>query len=445
MKKATCLITAPFFTRSGYGDLGMDIAKSILRQDKYELTIVPTRWGDCTKKNLEDEIIEEEEKEIFKHILKEPLKHQPELYFQVTIPNEFLMTPNGPQKVGKFNVGVTAGIETTVPRPEWLEGLNRMDLNLITSEHSKNVFAFANYNKKFQDGRMQELKVEKPMEVLFWGADTKVFKKTDKRLPTVDEEFSKVKEDFAFLFVGQWTGHNIESDRKNIGNLIISFLSAFKNSSKQPALVLKTSGAAISVVDRSECLRKINEIVGSYKAAHPLDILPNVYLLYGDFTREEMNAIYNHEKVKVHVSFTHGEGFGGPLLLSTLSGKPTITPKWSGHLDFLNPEYADFFQGELKQLPQAALNQWFVKEAKWFDVDYKKAEEKLKYYFYKYGEDGMLDKAESLRKENSEKFSVEAMDKKLRELIDKYVPEFAVEQPIILPPLNKIKIPKIKK
>ena len=44
------------------------------------------------------------------------------------------------------------------------------------------------------------------------------------------------------------------------------------------------------------------------------DKLPNVYLLHGDLTDEEMNQLYNHPKVKAHLTFTHGEGFGRPLL-----------------------------------------------------------------------------------------------------------------------------------
>ena len=49
---------------------------------------------------------------------------------------------------------------------------------------------------------------------------------------------------------------------------------------------------------------------------------PNIYILDGDFTNEEMNSIYNHPQVKAHVSFTHGEGFGRPLLEACISGKP---------------------------------------------------------------------------------------------------------------------------
>ena len=42
--------------------------------------------------------------------------------------------------------------------------------------------------------------------------------------------------------------------------------------------------------------------------------LPNVYLLHGDLTNAEMNALYNHNKIKAMISFTKAEGFGRPLL-----------------------------------------------------------------------------------------------------------------------------------
>ncbi|NDB56627.1 hypothetical protein EB169_12480, partial [archaeon] len=60
--------------------------------------------------------------------------------------------------------------------------------------------------------------------------------------------------------------------------------------------------------------------------------------------------------------------------------------------------------------------------------------------------------AELLRAENSEKFSLEAMDKKLWSILDKYVPQFATENSFVLPKLKptssdteqKIVLPKLK-
>ena len=68
-------------------------------------------------------------------------KNQPEIWMQITIPNEF-------QPVGKYNIGLTAGIEATLCKGEWVEGLNRMDMNWVSSEHSKITFENSQYQKQ---------------------------------------------------------------------------------------------------------------------------------------------------------------------------------------------------------------------------------------------------------------------------------------------------------
>ena len=65
---------------------------------------------------------------------------------------------------------------------------------------------------------------------------------------------------------------------------------------------MKTSSAGFSIMDRENMLNKINEIKSQIKGK-----CPNIYLVHGDFTDDEMNGLYNHPKVKAHVSFTHGE------------------------------------------------------------------------------------------------------------------------------------------
>ena len=47
--------------------------------------------------------------------------------------------------------------------------------------------------------------------------------------PKIEIEMESVKEDFAFLFVGQWTNNGLFNDRKDIGNLIKTFLTTFSN------------------------------------------------------------------------------------------------------------------------------------------------------------------------------------------------------------------------
>jgi len=434
MSKPICILQSPIWTRSGYGDWALSVGKSLLRYGKFDLKIAPTVWGACSKKNLDSEINDLEGKELLNCILKSQLPRQPEVFIQMTIPNEFA-TP------AKYNIGMTAGIESTCPRAEWLEGLNRMNVNFVTSQHAKDIFASAVYAKKLPNGTSEDLIVKSPMEILFWGANTKIYRKTDEKLASVEESFKSIPEPFVFLFVGQWTAGNIEADRKAIGYLIKTFLETFANMDNPPCLVLKTSGAQLCVMDKYECLNKINDVTSMVKQSMTGARLPNVYLLHGELDDQEMNALFNYEKVKAHVSFTHGEGFGHPLLLATLSGKPVITPQWSGHLDFLNPKLAKFFPGSLVPVPDAAINDWFIKDARWFSVDYKEAGRILKNIFQNY-DAKLLENAEKLRVENSEKFSIQAMDTAFHALLDKYIPPFAVEEPIKLPKLKRINMPR---
>jgi hypothetical protein len=434
MSKPLCVIQGPVFNRSGYGDLATDLAKSLVRYGKYDIKIAPTRWGGCPSKTTVDELDTEEDKQLASFVMSQPLQKQPDLFIQISIPNEF-------QPVGKYNIGITAGIETTAASGQFIEGLNKMNMNIVTSNHVKKVFQSAAYTKQYEDNRQELLKSEKPLEVCFWGADTNVYKKTDEKVESIENVLSSIPETFAFLFVGQWTHPTLYGDRKDIGNLIKTFCNTFKNKDEKNTrcLILKTSGVNFSKVDRDAVLSRIkliqNEVGGN---------VPNVYLFHGELKNQEMNALLNHDKVKVHVSFTHGEGFGHPLLLATLSGKPVIASNWSGHLDFLNPKYSTFFDGVVKPIDSSSVNEWLIKESSWFYVSYSLAEDKLKKYFHNY-EKSFTEKAEQLRVENVEKFSLQSMDKRLWSILDSYVPEFAVEKKIVLPKLKKIELPKLNK
>ena len=140
MSKPVCILQSSMWTRSGYGDLGLSLAKSLLRYDKFDLKLVPTKWGGCNRKYHAEDITDPIEKELFTKVIREPMNQQPELFLHCTIPNEF-------QSPAKYNIGITAGIETTLARPDWIEGLNRMNYNIVTSKHARDVFESAVYNK----------------------------------------------------------------------------------------------------------------------------------------------------------------------------------------------------------------------------------------------------------------------------------------------------------
>ncbi len=225
-----------------------------IEHDKYDIKILDVRWGDCPRNALDKN--NENDKILLDCILAEPkLDNQPDIYVDIRIPNEF-------QQLGKFNIGITAGIETTAVSNAWLEGCNKMDLIIVPSEHSKKGFAESVYDKvkNLPDGQQQkigELKLEKPIEVLFEGANEDIYKPIDNSsLKYVDD----IKEDFCFLFVGQWCQGGFGEDRKDIGKLIKIFYESFANKKKQPALILKTNGATFSIIDKEDILKKIKNI-----------------------------------------------------------------------------------------------------------------------------------------------------------------------------------------
>jgi glycosyltransferase involved in cell wall biosynthesis len=423
--KPVMVVQSPLFTRSGYGAHALDLVRCLHRWDKFDLKLVPTRWGACPQLNLDEMTKTDEElRQLMGKVLTNPLTEQPEVFVQITIPNEF-------QAPGKFNIGITAGIETTLPRGEWIEGLNRMNYNIVPSNFTRDVFKSVKYKKKDQQGRESDLVMEKPMDVIFEGADTDIYFKTGKPLPEVEKIFENVKEDFVFLFVGHWLQGDLGEDRKNVGRLIRTFTETFKNRKNAPALVLKTSGAGFSIMDRQDMLKKIEHarhgIVGT---------LPNVYLVHGDLTDQEMNALYNHSKVKAHVSFTKGEGFGRPLLEATLSGKPVIAPGWSGHVDFLDKDLSVVLPGELTAVHPSARNDWVVEGGKWFSVNNSVAAKVLNDVFE--NPEKYQTNAEKLRKKNAEQFSLKAMEKLLIETLEKTIPPFPVKKKLVLPKFKKL-------
>lgn len=422
--KPVCVIQGPVASRSGYGDHCFAIASDIIKWDKFDVKIVPMRWGVCPNTMLDDET-RPMVKEIKSKILTTNLTTQPELFIQVSIPNEF-------QPRGKYNIGITAGIESTAPRAEWIEGLNRMNLNIVPSVFSKEVFIKTIYDRRNdKTGMNDKLQLNKPIEVVFEGVDTNIYKKTSEPSKDVDLALESIPETFCYLFVGHWLQGDIGADRKDIGMLIKIFSEVFKNKNNPPALILKTSGATFSKVDKTEILKKINDIRSTLSGN-----LPNIYLVHGDLTPTELNRLYNHPKIKAHASLTHGEGFGRPLLEATLSGKPLLTTNWSGHIDFLPENLANLLPGTLVNIPPSACNDWLIKESQWFNANYSIAAQKLEDIYENYI--NYIPKSEKLRIQNNEKFNLEEAGKKLIEVLDKNLPVFEKKVAITLPKFKKI-------
>ena len=414
--KPLFLISCPFDTYSGYGARARDVIKAIVETNKYNVKLLSQRWGGTPFGFCNDN----PEWKFLLDLVIPNLTQQPDIWAQITVPNEF-------QAVGKYNIGFTAGIETTLVHGSWVEGVNRMDMTLVSSEHSKKVFLDSVFEKTDTQGnKLGEVKIEKPIEVLFEGVDiTKYF--VDNSPCMID---FNIKESFAYLFVGHWLQGELGEDRKNVGLLVKAFLETFKNKTKKPALILKTSGANNSYLDRNEILNKINAIKNSVNSKD----LPTIYLLHGDFTDEEMNSLYNHSKVKAMVSLTKGEGFGRPLLEFSLSKKPIIASGWSGHMDFLNPEFNVIIGGELKNVHPSAANSMILNESSWFSPNHAQMGHAIKDVFENYKK--YTDKAKRQAYYSKTNFSWEQMKGKLDQILENNLPEFAEELELTLPDLN---------
>ena len=428
MSKPLVLVTAPVATRSGYGSHSRDICRSLISMDKYNVKIFPVRWGTTPQNALND--ADPNDKVIIDRLMVDvSLEKQPDVHIHIVIPNEF-------QPVAKYNIGITAGIETTACPPEWIEGMNRMDLNIVPSKFTKETLENMSFDRVDEQSKEKigELKVNKPIEVLFEGTDTNIFKKTKVFSKELTDKFSKIKEDFCFLFVGHWLQGDLGNDRKDLGMLVKTFLETFKNVKNSPALLMKSSGATFSLIDKREMLVKIEDIKKTVDAK----VLPNIYLLHGDLTDDEMNELYNHPKVKSHVTFTHGEGFGRPLLEASISQKPVIAPNWSGHVDFLTKNLSVLLGGSMKKVSKQSFQKGiYVKDSYWFTVNYQMASKVLKNVFQNYKRFALNSAKQGTI--NKSRFSLNKMTEIFEKVLDDNVPEFPTEVKLKLPKLKKVK------
>lgn len=306
------LVRGPVLTRSGYGEHVRFLLRALKEiQDKIDLYVIPLAWGQTGW------VVDNDEERLWldQIIAKTTTtinagNFAPDVSIQVTIPNEW-------EKLAPINIGVTAGIETTKVAPEWVDKGNMMDLIVVPSEHSKNVYVNTQYDAT----------VEGTGEVISgYGCTTpiEVISYPVKNFENIDLNLD-LSTDFNFLAIAQW------GPRKNIVNCVQWFLEEFID--QEVGLVLKTNLTKNSTLDRKNIKSILKNILGQEKYKNRKCKL---YLLHGDMTDQEIHQLYRDPKIKAFISTTHGEGFGLPLFEAAYEGMPVIAPDWSGHVDFLH-------------------------------------------------------------------------------------------------------------
>jgi len=408
--KTTCIIASPVATQSGYGHHSREIIENFINQkdNEWDIKLLSMPWGSTPfTYPLTDDII--------KRIIPLPIKEQPDIWVQITIPNEF-------EAVGKYNIGVTAVTEGDICTKEWVESINKMNLVIVPSQFTKQVL--------IDSAKKYNIPLISNIQVISEYFNENVYNK--KNTEEVLSEIDNIHESFCYLFVGHWLQGHMGEDRKNVSGLIKTFFDTFKNSQKMPALILKTSGATYSITDKWEIEKKVNEIRELYGDSVKL---PNIYLLHGDLSDNQMNSLYNHTKIKVMVSFTKGEGFGRPLLEFSTTGKPIIAPVYSGQKDFL--EHVIGLQGGLTEVHHSAQNQWIIKGSKWFTPNYDFAKKALKQVYKHYNK--YLPFSKEQKKFVEQNFTKTAVSKQYTEVLK--IVQLSVNQ---IPKPQKLELPKLK-
>jgi len=336
-------------TQSGYGVHSRQIARWLMEKHeskKIDLFCQCVNWGSTPwKLNSEDE-----DGLVGKVMARSlPPQGQTDISFQIQLPNEW------DTNLARFNVGVTAGVETDICNPAWIDAVNKMDLVIVPSKFTKETFE--------RSGNVTtEIKVIPESFI-------------DEVVKDELEECFNFKTDFNFLIFGQLTSNNPEDDRKNIYSTVKLLCDMFKDD-KDVGLVLKTNGGRGTKIDRLNLKKQISDLISSIRKGP----YPKVYLLHGDLSPVEVSSLYKNENVKALVSLTRGEGYGLPLLEAAAAELPIIATNWSGHLDFLTQAKDGFMRVkyDLKEISDSRVdNNIFIKGSKWAQPQEKSARENI--------------------------------------------------------------------
>ena len=344
--KKKIIVRGPVLSQSGYGEQTRFALRALLSNNNFDVFVQATRWGH-TGWIWEDT----DERKMIDELITKTINHHRnggnfDMSLQVTIPNEW-------EKITPINIGYTAGIETSLVATDWLPKGNMMDHIIVVSKHSKDVYENTPAVAKDENtGKEFDYKMETQITAVNYAVRDR---STTEPIPGFEPST-----DFNFLCVSQW------GPRKNFTNTVKWFVEEFHD--QNVGLVLKTSIANNSVIDRSNSEERLSEILSSYK-----DRKCKVYMLHGDLSESQLNWLYKHDKIKSLVNIAHGEGFGLPMFEAAQCALPVVTIGWSGQLDFLvhnGKEYFSKVKHEMKEIqPEAAWQGVLRADSKWAYAD----------------------------------------------------------------------------
>jgi glycosyltransferase involved in cell wall biosynthesis len=387
MNKKNVVIRAPLLSQSGYGVHSRQIAKYLFSREDFVTTSQIVNWGNTPwllNHDYEDGLIGK--------ILESSTTNRDsfDISFQVQLPNEW------DTSAAKFNIGVTALVETDKCNPVWIEKINKMDLVVVPSQFVKKT--------------IYDTGVEVTTKIIVIGES--YHESIDKELINIDLD---IDTKFNFLVFGQFTGSLPTTDRKNLFNTIKWLCEEFKDN-KDVGIVLKTNSSRSTKIDKGITTNLVKKLINEVRVGQ----YPKIHLLHGNMSSTEVASLYKHKNINALISATRGEGFGLPLLEAAASSLPIIATNWSGHLDFLNLGSFIKLDYELKEVDKRKIdNNIFVPGLKWAEVNEKDFKKKSK-DFYK-NRKGVQSKSNKLAEKIKQNYSFEAISEHYTNLIQKNI------------------------
>jgi hypothetical protein len=376
MMKKKVLIRGPLLTMSGYGTHSRQIFRWLETKDVQVCSQI-TPWG-VTPWYVNPDLCDGLVGRIM--ATASPLTQRPDVSFQIQLPNEWDPT------IAKYNVGITAAVETDKCNPEWVEACNKMSKVIVPSTHTKKCLE--------NSGRLSK-EIEVIPEAFY---DCLLDSKNES---TLDLELST---DFNFLIFGQITGFDPFTDRKNTFFAIRWLCEEFSNN-PDVGIVIKTNQGTNSSRDRVMTSKMLDQLVREARKGP----YPRIYMLHGALEPEEIQSVYQNPKIKALVSATRGEGFGLPILESAAAGLPVIATDWSGHLDFMNKGKFIKLNYSLQNITDKRVDgNIFLPGTKWAEVSEQDFKRKVR-KFYK-SSDKPKEWAVNLSKIIKENYSQESIN-----------------------------------
>lgn len=392
MPKKRVLLRAPLLTVSGYGVHSRQIFEYLYEQSDVDLHVEVLNWGQTSWM-----INTESEDGLIGKIMSCSKKLEPpyDYTFQVQLPDEW--NP----RLGKKNIGISAFVETDRCNPAWISKCNEMDLVVAPSTFTKEVVTRSGY-------------VTKPFYVVPEWFNSFLNKDIESDLQVVAEEKFNFITPFNLMLLGQLTGHDPWSDRKNIFFTIKWFFETFADR-PDVGLILKTNSGKSTLIDKRITESVVQGLIKETRKGP----FPRVHLLHGNLTSEEVASLYHHPRVFGFISATRGEGYGLPLVDAAASGVPVLATNWSGHLEFLKEGLFAGVDYKLKDIPKNKIdNRIFFEGTKWAEVDETDFKKKLRALFEDM--DTARNNAVELKDIVQAKFSKEAVSKRYTQILKKH-------------------------